>query len=386
MGCMKPKFEAWGANFRASLVPFRGARDSKGHHSTHPTKSHVLDAKINRVELRERYKTYLSSHYLSLHITVVSVVLAAAGVAAASLMTRPMGANHELLVLWLLWIGSLAATCAAYGGPMVGAFALPAAIPSISDLLLPLLVGITEFLLFTILVNQVNPAGVNLLVNSWLIIMAIYSLLAEVSILRARHHFLAGLREKVYSRSVAVIVKRYLRGLVRSASGVGMTTALSAAGAGLRVSGTIDWNPSIFPLFITLLLFIGLWGHSRTAIMWRDLLPNESATHEGGRAIDQHEKSAESDPRRDPPDLPTGQMGGGLAGIGWRSAHDGQNAHPVATGVLQPEEVDHPAVRLYGQDARSILLGLVGAATVLGIQQILKRTRKSRGAESKVLS
>src|SRR5258707_3363647 len=70
-------------------------------------------------------KAYLGGHYLSLHITVVSVVLAAPGVAAASLITRPMGADHQLPVLWLLLIGSLTATPLAFGLPMVGHFALP---------------------------------------------------------------------------------------------------------------------------------------------------------------------------------------------------------------------------------------------------------------------
>src|SRR5258707_12142363 len=74
-------------------------------------------------------KAYLGGHYLSLHITVVSVVLAAAGVAAASLITRPMGADHQLLVLWLLWIGSLTATAGAYGGPMVGNLRCPPQCP-----------------------------------------------------------------------------------------------------------------------------------------------------------------------------------------------------------------------------------------------------------------
>jgi hypothetical protein len=241
-----------------------------------------LEAKIDRIELRERYKAYLAGHYLSLHITVVSVVLAAAGVAAASLITRPMNADHQLLVLWLLWIGSLAATAVAYGGPMVGAFALPASIPSISDLLLPLFVGVIEFLLFTILIRQVTAVGLNVLVNTWLITMAFFALFAELSVLRAWHHYAAGVRDGVYSNEVARMIKQYLRCLLRDSVGAGTVTALAAIGAGLRSSGAIEWPAFIFPLAITVFLILGLQGHSDTAKMWRDFLPayksNDEAT------------------------------------------------------------------------------------------------------------
>jgi len=246
----------------------------------HEREGDSLDVKIDRVELRERYKTYLGGHYLSLHITVVSVVLAAAGVAAASLITRPMGADHQLLVLWLLWIGSLAATAVAYGGPMVGAFALPASMPSISDLLLPLFVGVIEFLLFTILIRQVTTVGLSDLVNTWLITMALFGLFAEFSVLRAWQHYAAGLREDVYSDDVAKIIKQYLRCLLRDSLGAGTVTVLASIGAGLRSSGAITWPAFIFPLIITVFLILGLQGHSDTAKMWRALLPSYKLSNE----------------------------------------------------------------------------------------------------------
>ena len=126
----------------------------------------------------------------------------------------------SFLFLWLLWIGSLAATGVAYGGPMVGAFALPASIPSVSDLLLPLLVGVTEFLLFTILVHQVSPVGLNNMVNTWLIIMTAFAFVAELSVFRAWHYYAAGLRERIYSDDVAGIMTRYLQCIARDARGL----------------------------------------------------------------------------------------------------------------------------------------------------------------------
>src|SRR5262245_43038890 len=82
--------------------PTEPERRQEDHKTTEPLKGHSLDVKIDRAELRERYRSYLGGHYLSLHITVVSVVLAAAGLAAASLIARPIGTHYEQLLLWLL--------------------------------------------------------------------------------------------------------------------------------------------------------------------------------------------------------------------------------------------------------------------------------------------
>ena len=254
-------------------------RDSKGPHPGHSSKSHSLEAEIDRFELQERYKSYLFNHYLSLHITVVSVVLAAAGLSAASLIAQHMGAHHQLLVLWLLWGGSLAATAVAYGGPMVGAFALPATIPSIIDLLLPLLVGVSEFLLFTVLISQVNPAPLDSIVNSWLIIMAIFSFVADLSVLRARQLYSIGRREEAYSKEVADMIYRYLGHLTLDACAATVATAVAAAGAGLRIAGFVRW-PAIFPIVITALLTAGLWGHQSVVRMWRrELTPGKVAVY-----------------------------------------------------------------------------------------------------------
>lgn len=165
---------------------------------------------------------------------------------------------------------------------MVGAFALPASIPSVSDLLLPLFVGVTEFLLFTVLIRQVTPVSLNTLVSTWLIIMAFFALFADCSVLRAWYHYAAGVREDVYSDDVARIIKQYLRCLLRDSIGATTVTAVAAIGAGLRISGAIEWRPFIFPLIITTLLMLGLLGHSDTARMWRALLPSDRTERPGG--------------------------------------------------------------------------------------------------------
>jgi hypothetical protein len=232
----------------------------------------LLDDHIDRAEIRERYKSYLANHYLGLHITVVSVVLALAGAAAASLVTRHMGAHHQLLVLWLLWVGSLAATAVAYGGPMVGAFALPAQIPSISDLLLPLLLGIVELMLFSLLISQITSADFATIVSRWTTLMGVFGILAMFSVLRARYHYLLGIKERVYSGDVLRAVGDYITLLNRDMLSAAALAAISWAGVGLQASGAIRWPIFVFPMGITVFLLLGLRGHAGTAGMWRSLL------------------------------------------------------------------------------------------------------------------
>ena len=258
------------------IHPSFNQQDNKPDH-----KSRLLEARIDYPEIRDRYKSYLVTHYLGLHITVVSVTLAVAGVAAASLITQPMGADHQLLILWLLWVGSLAATAVAYGGPMVGAFALPASIPAIIDLLLPLIVGIVEFLLFTILIHQVTATSLTAIVNTWLVLIALFAIFAEFSVLRARHHYVVAVRDGVYSKEVAKIVKIYLRYLRRDLIAAAMLALFAAMGAGLRISEAVVWPSFAFPLPITIWLLLGLLGHSETAKMWRELL----SSHKQGNGV-----------------------------------------------------------------------------------------------------
>lgn len=255
-----------------------------------------LDAQIDRTELRERYKTYLVGHYLSLHVTVVSVVLAAAGLAAASLVAQPIGRDHQLWILWVLWLGSLAATAVAYGGPMVGAFALPAAIPSIADLLLPLLVGISEFLLFTILISQVTRTEINVIgtwidqtAKSWLVIASIFCLVASLSVFRARHHYAMGVHEKIYSQEVAEIIQQYIKHLTFDAYAAGGIAAIAAIGAGVTISDAVTLPTWVFPVIITVLLLIGLCAHTAVVRMWQEHFSNGQPALEERLAVNPSE-------------------------------------------------------------------------------------------------
>lgn len=241
-----------------------------------------MDAEIDVQELRERLKANLVDHYLGLHITVVSVALAMAGVAAASLITRPSSSGAYYVLPWLLWLGSLLATAVAYAGTMVGAFALPASIPAISDLILPLAMCVAEFLLFAILISQVTSlAHLSVIINTWLVLMATFGAIATLSIARAKHHFVAAAEGAIYSEDAVKIVNRYVLYLRRDQLGAGVTAAVGAFGAGLRLSGlTTEFLDFTFPLALIALLAAGLRGHAETSRMWRTRLSSESANHD----------------------------------------------------------------------------------------------------------
>src|SRR5690242_10171368 len=103
--------------------------------------ANVMARLITPRQLNDRLDTHLTSHYMQLHATLVSITLAAAGFAAASLATSPKRAPDSGALLWLLWAGGLLAISVVYAGTMTGVFALPAGIPSLWDLLIPLVIG-----------------------------------------------------------------------------------------------------------------------------------------------------------------------------------------------------------------------------------------------------
>lgn len=229
----------------------------------------AVPAEIDLPQLRQRSRDYLVGHYLGLHITVVSVSLALAGGAAASLMTRPSDTAADLVQLWLLWLGSVLATAVAYAGTMVGAFALPSGIPDVSDLALPLLMCVVEFLLFAVLIRQVTSfASLSALVSTWFVLMAVFAAIAWQSITRARHHFT--LAAETADEEAAVVIRRYTKYLDRDRIGAGATSAVGAIAAIVRLSGgTAIAVAYLFVVAVILLLAAGLIGHAQTARMWR---------------------------------------------------------------------------------------------------------------------
>ena len=234
-------------------------------------------SQLDRGKIRARQSEYLVEHYLGLHVIVVSVALAMAGVSAASLITRPVSLGASLALLGILWFASLLATAVAYAGTMVGAFALPPTIPAITDLLLPLGLGVVEFLLFSVLIRQVTMrAQLNTIIDAWLILMTIFAMIAAASILRARNLSMTGLSDGVYSEDISESIQDYAARLLADLRGAGLVVVIAALGAGLQLAGnTADWLAFLCSIAIVAVILTGLLAHGRTARMWRRRLPPE---------------------------------------------------------------------------------------------------------------
>lgn len=219
--------------------------------------------------VREGQAGYLASHYLVLQITVVSVALAIAGLSMASIIARPMAAGDALV--WLLWLASLLATAVAYAGPMTGAFALPPSIPTIPDLLLPLAIGITEFLLFAVLIPQLTPSGrLQDVTSNWLWITSAFGVIAFLVTLRARYLLLDALRRGVYANDIKESIERAAKRLTNSLWGPAAHAFIAALGALLRMNGLTErWLAYLLVVLITVLLGGALLTFQGTAKLWR---------------------------------------------------------------------------------------------------------------------
>lgn len=221
--------------------------------------------------LRARQERYLTDHYISLHMTIVGLAVATAGVAAGTLIGRSDISPIKVWVLWIFWTDSLLATVAAYSGTMVGAFVMPSAIPTIADLLLPLVLGISEILMFTVLIDKISSLlQFSDLVVTWFILMAVYAIVAGLSVIMARRYFLEISASDSYTKTVKDLVSRYthkLRSDVIGTASLAFLTALAALLQGLRCLNNLF--VLIFAVGALVILIVGIYSHSRIQQMWR---------------------------------------------------------------------------------------------------------------------
>jgi hypothetical protein len=223
---------------------------------------------VTRVELAGRYSSYLTTHYLGLHVTVVSVALGVAGLAAASLVAASDDLGRAALLYWLLWLASLLAVAVAYAGTMTGAIGLPARVPSLLDLVIPLLMAVVEVLLFGVLVPQIVGLGSQrAVIAAWFLLISVFAVLAIAAILRARQFF----HPTAYAAELSATVLAYRRRLVFDVLGASTAAVLGVIG-GLLQFGRAE--ASVTAAFLVAgaitACFIGaLVGHSQTARLWR---------------------------------------------------------------------------------------------------------------------
>lgn len=226
---------------------------------------------LDRAHIAQRQDGYLVNHYMGLHVTIVSVALGIAGVAAASLLTaRQVPPEHRLL-FGSLWVASILATAAAYAGATTGSFALPPRIPAMWDLLIPLLIAVAEFLLFAVLVAQVTDTpDPRTVVVVWFFCFSVFALLSTVAVARARHLF----KVTAYAGDIASDVAWYVRRLNRDMVSASTAAAIGLGGGivQLRYAHLALTQAYGFSIVVIAVLVGALISQGRTAKVWRRAL------------------------------------------------------------------------------------------------------------------
>jgi hypothetical protein len=227
--------------------------------------------KISRVELLERQDSAVGDHYLSLSVTVVGLGLAAAAAALASLIAQFSSLGPNRLILVLLWLAGLLSIAVAYAGPMVGAFALPRSVPVILDLLPPLGLGVSEFLIFAVFIPTFKPTtNITRTLLIWFAAMVLFGLCALVVIMRARFLFRAS--RSSYGDDVLPAVDSYTDYMTFSIGGPAGLTIISVVGIVAWLAKPERWEPIACAVLVIVDLLFGLWFHDVQAKPWQSLL------------------------------------------------------------------------------------------------------------------
>jgi hypothetical protein len=221
-------------------------------------------------DVQRRLDKYITNHYLDLHVAVLSVTLGVAGLVAAGLLT-----NHELgayrPVFGMLWIASLLGTLAVYSGTVTGAIALPSRVPSMLDLIPPVLMSVVESLLFAVLAPQLtgtHPA--RKVVAAWFLCLAIFCVLAVFAIFRARHHY----QTRNFTEDLKPSVASYRKILAVDIVGASATAVAGATSGAIQLLhpqaslAAGYWSSGS----VLTLLTLALLGHANSARHWGAVL------------------------------------------------------------------------------------------------------------------
>ena len=209
----------------------------------------------------KRHESYLATNYLALHNTVVSVALAVAGLAAGNLIRVPAEYITYQPILWALWVVSLIATLVAFAGTAIGSGILPPMVPSLLDLAAPLLLGVSECVMFGVLGRQASgvtsPGSV---LGAWYFSLAGFGVSAAFAVLRARWI----LSNMSYAPDIKKGVREYIIGLSGDAVAALVLFLLGIAGGvsyyWVALHPYIDYG--LIPL-VLFMLAMGARSHAR---------------------------------------------------------------------------------------------------------------------------
>lgn len=221
-------------------------------------------SRLNLAAVRNRQDRYLLDHYMNLHAALISVAVAVAGLAVASVFA--CAGLPDAPLRWGMVGVTLLVTANVYLGLLVGGLLLPHGEPTVWDFLLPLLVGVSEFVAFGLLVvdRQSCVERSSPLLGEWLFSVAVTCGLAVFAIHRADRHIDPANRYSVGLRPVAETYKSRLR---RDMGGA-LLVALVASASGVMVV-FFGWSSTGFHVAVlaglAMLLTVGVVIHQRTA-------------------------------------------------------------------------------------------------------------------------
>jgi hypothetical protein len=202
-------------------------------------------------------------------MTVVSVALGIGGVAAVTLIPTSPKLHGYQVAFWLLWLASLLATAVAYAGTMIGSLFLPARLPAVTDLLLPLALGVSEFFLFAVLGFQATSLTLPIsgIFASWWFALGGFGFTAGASVWRA--YFL--IKQAGHEPDIEKTMRYYRRRLVSDSCAATATGVLGVCvgAAHIRYGELPTPANYILSSIVVVSLAGGLASHWRTAWVLR---------------------------------------------------------------------------------------------------------------------
>ena len=240
--------------------------------------------------LRERARTYIVDHYTGLHNTVISVVLAAAGFCAASLAGSHAQYGSSYPLLWMLWVASFLLCATIFAGTMVGTLAAPPMMPAISDLLLPLLLGVGEFVLFGVLAQQVTGLKtISSVAEAWFISLAVVCVFAAAAITRVMRFFGAA----TYAATIIGPIDEYRSDCLPADRKGALITGVIGMGGAAASAVQVGWLEFVLAGCVIVGLLLGLRGHAESAAILQPAMQqarSASATQpDGGNVASRQE-------------------------------------------------------------------------------------------------
>jgi hypothetical protein len=171
-----------------------------------------------------------------------------------------------------LWVASLLAIAVAYSGTMIGSIFLPPRIPAIPDLMLPLLLGMSEFVLFAVFASRAIGVDLppNMALAIWCFALGAFGFVAAGSVWRAHQLVIGG----AFAASLDPVITLYcwrLLGDACSAAVVGLaglTLGCVCAVWGPLPTVVADGSATVLAAGLA----IGLGRHQRTSRSLRDRL------------------------------------------------------------------------------------------------------------------